>query len=209
MAIDYSKPGPSVSTVKTGKISLSKGEKVSITKAGTITATVSWPSNTDYDLYAIARTPDGQQVHVATFGARGVPPRSTAFDGSIKHLGDVVRPDASGRANETLQILPSPAWESVLLVAYSAQSNGTGSFYRYQVSAAVSNGQGDEVTIDATHANDDDRVYTLAIALIHNRDGVLEIEALEEYSKRNSEDRPAFDRKGRVKMDAGPRNDYK
>ena len=196
---------------KTGAISLRKGERVSITKGGTITATVSWPSSTDYDLYALVLTTEGSEVHVATFGTKDGDTESSpsAFDGAIKHLGDVTRPDASGRADEVMQIWPDPRWVKLALVAYSAQSNGTGSFRRYKVSTTVDNGQGDVVSISADDADDNDLVYSVAVAMITNGPDGLVIEALEQYSAARSEKRPSFDYRGRLRMDRGATNVFK
>lgn len=205
MPVDFGK--------KTGAVNLNKGDRVSIDKGHVITATVSWPSATDYDLFAIARTPEGEEVHVATFGTETGPtriPQDSAFGGTIKHLGDVTRPDAStGRADETILIRADPRWSKIALVAYSAQGNGTGSFFRYRVSTRVDNGDGTVVTIDADSANDNDRIYSVAVAMITNTPDGLQIEALEQYSDPKSENRPKFDHRGRLRMDKGARNVYK
>lgn len=59
----------------TGKISLDKGQKpVIIEKTPEITATVSWKTGTDYDIYALVYTKNGKQIDVAMFGAKGTPP---------------------------------------------------------------------------------------------------------------------------------------
>lgn len=51
-----------------GKISLDKGHKpIIIEKTPEITATVSWESGTDYDIYALIYTKSGKQIDVAMF----------------------------------------------------------------------------------------------------------------------------------------------
>lgn len=54
-----------------GEISLDKGHKpIIIEKTPEITATVSWESGTDYDIYALVYTKSGKQIDVAMFGAK-------------------------------------------------------------------------------------------------------------------------------------------
>jgi tellurite resistance protein TerA len=102
---------------------------------------------------------------------------------------------------------------AVVPVVYSAQSNGTGSFYRYKVSISIDNHNGTSVTIFANHANNNDTIYTCVPGILHNTpDGVI-ISPLELYSRPNSEYRPKL-RMGssnmvEVMMDKGPLNDYK
>src|SRR4051812_3994996 len=68
---------PSVSFKKvTGNVNLKKGDKpVLMEKTQRITASVTWRTGTDYDVYALVMTKDGQQIDVATFGAKGVAAR--------------------------------------------------------------------------------------------------------------------------------------
>lgn len=71
-------PAPPPSTISfqkvTGQVDMKKGDKpVSMEKTAKITASVSWRSGTDYDVYALVMTKDGKQVDVAAFGAKGVP----------------------------------------------------------------------------------------------------------------------------------------
>lgn len=57
----------------TGAVDLKKGQRsVIIEKTPVITATVSWKSGTDYDIYALVYTKNGEQIDVAMFGAEGV-----------------------------------------------------------------------------------------------------------------------------------------
>jgi len=195
-------------------INLTKGSTPArLTKTATITATARWSSSTDYDLYALVVHRDGLVVHVANFGAGGTPAQS-------RHRGVSLGDDAgraagsTGEAEETVTIAFTDDIAAVIPVAYSAQSNGTGSFRRYKVSLAVDNGAGERVTVDASNANDNDRIYTCVPAIIHNgADGSVWVEHLEAYSRPGSEDRPAVvlhpNGAVEVRMDAGPRNDYK
>lgn len=191
-------------------INLSKGmPAVFMKKTAKITVSASWPASTDYDLYALVVLRNGQVEHVAMFGASGV--HSHEKYRGVKHSGDAAR--GVGTSTETLTIEMDDSIAAVVPVAYSAQSNGTGSFYKYKVSLAVDNGAGDRVEISAGSANNDNRVYSCVPAIIHNNvDGTVSIEPVEQYSQRSSERRPSAEiQNGRVivTMDAGPRNNYK
>lgn len=190
-----------------GKLSLKKGEgPVLMTKTGLITARVSWRSGTDYDVYALVLMRGGQQVDVATFDATGIPARPE-FKG-IRHLGDVVA-GSTEEQEEIIEIRLTPEVLAVVPVAYSAISNGGGSFRRYHVSLEIDNGAGTTITIPAENASTDDAVYTCVPGLIRNgEDGVI-VEPLEQYSERGSERRPVvelIDGDISVVMDAGPAN---
>jgi tellurite resistance protein TerA len=196
-----------------GKISLDKGQKpVIIEKTPEITATVSWKTGTDYDIYALVYTKDGRQIDVAMFGANGTPPLRSFANGAVEHMGDVRRGIRSTKT-EVIKLRLTNDILAVVPVVYSAQSNGTGSFYRYKVSMSIDNHNGTSVTISAKNANNNDRIYTCVPGILQNTpDGVM-ISALELYSSPNSEFRPKL-RMGssnmvEVVMDAGPKNDYK
>lgn len=203
-------PEPVAAT--TSGVNLTKGGSARLTKTAVVTATTSWSTSTDYDLYALVVDRDGAVHHVAMFGAAGQP--ACASWRGVVHKGDVGRAaGGQGIAVETLEITLSDDIAAVVPVAYSAQSNGTGSFRRYRVSLAVTNGTGEQATVDASNASSNDTVYTCVPAVIYNRaDGVV-VEHLEAYSKPGSENRPAAELRPdgtvRVRMDAGPRNDYK
>ncbi len=196
-----------------GKISLDKGHKpIIIEKTPEITATVSWESGTDYDIYALVYTKSGKQIDVAMFGAKGVPALKSYGNGAVEHMGDVGR-DHESMKTEVIKLRLNDDILAVVPVVYSAQSNGTGSFYRYRVSMSIDNHQGTSVTIHAKHANDNDRIYSCVPGILQNtNDGVI-IRPLELYSKPNSERRPKLKMKYSneidVLMDKGPINDYK
>ena len=85
-----------------GTISLQKGDKpVLIEKTPLITASISWMSGTDFDVYALVMTGDGKQIDVATFGADGVPPRTTYGKDWVKHLGDATGTDPGRHARRS------------------------------------------------------------------------------------------------------------
>ncbi|KRU17465.1 MULTISPECIES: TerD family protein [Bacillus] len=196
-----------------GKISLDKGHKpIIIEKTPEITATVSWESGTDYDIYALVYTKSGKQVDVAMFGAKGIPALKSYGNGAVEHMGDVGR-DHESMKTEVIKLRLNDDILAVVPVVYSAQSNGTGSFYRYRVSMSIDNHQGTSVTIHSKHANDNDRIYSCVPGMLQNtNDGVI-IRPLELYSKPNSERRPKLKMKSsneiEVLLDKGPVNDYK
>jgi len=212
------KPATTVNLVK-GKVSLKKGDKsVIIEKTEHITATVSWKSGTDYDIYALVMLRSGKEIAVATFGAQGVPPLKNYGNGKVSHRGDVKDIGASGifknKTNtEIIDIRLCDDIVAVIPVAYSAQSNGTGSFYRYKVSLSINNGLGASVEITASNANNNDRIYTCVPGIIYNRKDGVNIEYLEYYSAPKSENRPSLrlnaDNSVDIFMDAGPLNYYK
>lgn len=235
--VDDTPPAPLNLKKAEGKLSLKKGEKpVLMTKTERITATVSWKSGTDYDVFALVLLRDGTSVDVAAFDAEGVPKR-LEYAG-VKHLGDVKADatdtfsdrnsggsggggwrsrlsgslpgaDATPEVHETIEIRLTPDVLAVVPVAYSAISNGGGSFKHYDVSLAIDNGAGTRVKIPSVDANDNPGVYTCVPGIIRNTaDGVV-IEPLEQYSKSGSENRPVVslrDGKVVVTMDAGAEN---
>ncbi|MEH7253437.1 TerD family protein [Neobacillus niacini] len=196
-----------------GKISLDKGQKpVIIEKTPEITATVSWKSGTDYDIYALVYTKNGKQIDVAMFGAKGTPPLRSFGNGAVEHMGDVGRNNQSTKT-EVIKLRLNDDILAVVPVVYSAQSNGTGSFYKYQVSMSIDNHNGTSVTIFAKNANNNDRIYSCVPGILHNTpDGVI-ISPLELYSTPNSERRPKLQLGSsnivEVLMDQGPVNNYK
>ena len=204
----------SINLVKvTGKVNLDKGQKsVIIEKTPEITATVSWKTGTDYDIYALVYTRNREQIDVAMFGAEGVPPLRSFGNGTVEHMGDVGRSKKSEKT-EVIKLRVRDDVLAVVPVVYSAQSNGTGSFYRYKVSMSIDNHKGTSVTISAKNANNNDQIYTCVPGILHNTpDGVI-ISPLELYSRPDSEYRPML-RMGssnmiEVIMDEGPLNDYK
>ncbi|WP_419954399.1 TerD family protein [Neobacillus niacini] len=196
-----------------GKVSLEKGQRpVMIEKTPEITATVSWKTGTDYDIYALVYTKNGKQIDVAMFGAKGTPPLRSFGNGAVEHMGDVRR-NSGPTKTEVIKLRLNNDILAVVPVVYSAQSNGTGSFYRYKVSMSIDNNNGTSVTISAKNANNNDRIYTCVPGILHNTPEGVMISPLELYSSPNSENRPKL-RMGssnmvEVVMDKGPKNDYK
>ncbi len=194
---------------RTGLVNLEKDQQVTIERSPLIVASATWSSHTDYDVYAIVLFRDGHVETASQFGTER-DPRYTPIvgNGAVRHMGDIGR-EARGDAIEKLEIRLTDDIEAVLVVAYSARSNGTGSFHKYNVSLDVDNGAGTRVGINARNANRNNRIYTCVPAIIRNtRDGVV-IQAVELYSAPNSENRPVLTPTGMVQMDAGEVNAYK
>ncbi|MFI5857259.1 TerD family protein [Streptomyces parvulus] len=200
-------------------INMTKGSAPArMTKSSSIRVRCWWDSRTDYDLYALVVYTDGRVETVATFPAEGVPAQLATADGAVKHLGDVGRQTVRV-AEEIIEIALDDSIRAVIPVAYSAQSNGTGSFFEYRVSMELDNGLGDRVVITAENANNNSRIYTCVPGMLENSPGGVNVHALEHYSKPGSENRPlvSLARQGLMKktevvaidMDAGPRNAYK
>lgn len=203
---------PSLEKVK-GNINLSKGQKsVIIEKTPVITATVSWETGTDYDIYALVYTKSGKQIDVAMFGATGTPPLQSYDKGAVEHMGDVGRTNQKTKT-EVIKLRLNPNIVAVVPVVYSAQSNGTGSFHRYKVSMSIDNHNGTSVTIHAKNANKNNGIYTCVPGILHNTDEGVIISPLELYSEPGSENRPKLkigkNKTVEVLMDQGPKNNYK
>jgi tellurite resistance protein TerA len=202
------RPAGGISLEK-GKISLAKGDVVRIAKTPIITARVTWSSATDYDIYALVLKRDGTVLIVSQFGSEADPKFTpSVLNGAVKHLGDIGRVAKAKVAEEVIEIRLTDEIDAIYPVAYSAQSNGTGSFRKYKVGLSISTGDGTDVTIDANSASDNKTVYTVVVGLIRNAaDGVV-VEALEHYSAPGSELRPAIIN-GQLVMDKGSKNLYK
>lgn len=232
-SINLRKPGVDAVDLgtRTGAINLRKGEQVTITRTPLIVATCTWPRATDYDIFALVRYRDGHTETVSTFGTaeRQQDFRTTTADGAVRHGGDVGRAQAAkprgwrrkaapvpaaDLGRESIEITLNPQIAAVVPVVYSAQSNGSGSFRRYQVSMSIDNGAaeqggGDTVTIDATDASADDAIYSCVPGIIINDPDGVRIQFLELYSRPGSESRPVVGGDLIVKMDAGPINAFK
>jgi hypothetical protein len=195
----------------TGAISFTKGDKISLTKTSLVKVIARWSSNTDYDLLADVMYADGHCETVSMFGTVDNPTYQThTRDGAVSHLGDVGRSAGrSGTAEEVIEIRLNPNIVAVVPYAYSAQSNGTGSFRKYKVSLEVNNGAGDIVVITSANASRNSLVYTCVPAIIRQQGQEVVIDGVELYSRMTSENRPKVNPDGTVVMNAGPRNVYK
>ncbi|WP_051266870.1 TerD family protein [Nakamurella lactea] len=223
-------PGGKVDLGKrSGAINLTKGQRVSIDGSELIVASVTWPAATDYDVYALIRYRDGRTETVSAFGTHENKQFSlTSSDGAVRHLGDVGRagqprisrkekkamaaqgmPQGAPMAVERIEIRPHAGIQAIVPVAYSAQSNGTGSFRRYQVTMTIDNGRGTTVQIDAPNADDNDLIYSCVPGIILVTDSGIVIDSLEQYSQPKSERRPVIGPDLQIQMDAGETNLFK
>ena len=111
--------------------------------------------------------------------------------------------DARVPGRETLRIVRPDQQGYVLLCAYSAVSNGFGSFRSFGAKVVVTDGRGSTVTVPLFE-NTKTR-YWVAIALVDftTPDGA-EIHHVEAYSGRMTERRPVLHADGTVEMNAGP-----
>lgn len=186
---------------KTEKISLVKGQKVSLTKNvnnDPIIVENGWmAAGKDYDLKALVRYRDGKLVYI---GAANRDERIATPEGAVRHGGDVTEPGEL----ERIYISWHPAIASVAVSSYSAIENGQGSFYRYGVYVRIRNGN-QIVEIPASDVSANDLSYTLCFGeiLFGQTKDSMEVVALEMYSAPNSENRIGY-RNGRVVMDIGP-----
>jgi stress response protein SCP2 len=200
-------------------INMTKGSSpVQLRKDQGITARVSWPAETDYDLGAEILYRDGTTESIATFptvtpGKQIISPKNlVSRNGTVRHGGDAAR--GEGTSTETITVNPDAEIDSIAFWAYSAQSNGTGSFRRYAVSMEVTDGT-ETVQIAATNASDNATVYTCVPGMVSFENGSPRVEYLEEYSRPGSENRPEFRQAGMLKktmvfkVDGGHRNDWK
>ncbi|MFD5424882.1 TerD family protein [Streptomyces sp. NPDC127084] len=111
--------------------------------------------------------------------------------------------DARVPGRETLRIVRPDQQGYVLLCAYSAVSNGFGSFRSFGAKVVVTDDRGSTVTVPL-YENTKTR-YWVAIALVDftDPDGAA-IHQVEAYSGRMTERRPVLHADGTIEMNAGP-----
>ena len=191
--------------VSTGKLNLSKGgsSAFSLEKGTRVTATLEWDGGSsarrargaDLELYALYVT-KGKANKMRKDAGGAVYWNNLAADG-IRPLGDSLVP-----GKETVVIERTDNIAYVLIVAYSAVSNGPGSFKSFGAKAVVTDGKGQTVT--APLYNDNHGSYWVAIALVDfTVEGQVAIKHVEDYS-RGGERRPVLYSDGSHKMDVGP-----
>lgn len=188
-----------------GGINLTKGGSAgfSLVKGQPVTATLEWDGGSssrrargaDLELYALYVTKSGQSKMSKVQGG-AVYWNNLQSDG-IRHHGDSLVP-----GKETVTIDQPDNLAYVLIVAYSAVSNGAGSFKSFGAKAVVTDGKGQTVT--APLFNDNPGSYWVAIARIDlTTEGQVSIKHVEEYS-RGGEARPVLYSDGSHQMDVGP-----
>ncbi|MFJ3640841.1 hypothetical protein ACIPRD_13920 [Streptomyces sp. NPDC090108] len=137
------------------------------------------------------RTDAGRALYYKNLGSLEEPPYMR-LSGDARVPGEekitIVRPDRQGY---------------VLICAYSAVSNGAGSFLSYGARVVVTDGAGSTVTVPLY--DDTATSYWVAIAFVDFTDPQgVSIQHVERYSKRFTEKRPVLHTDGTVLMDAGP-----
>lgn len=182
------------------KISLKKGEKVSLNKTGGAPIIVEngWKAQgKDYDLKALVRYRNGNIIYV---GAANRDEVLQTKEGAVKHGGDIKRPGEL----ERITISWHPDIASVAVSSYSAIENEIGSFCEYGVFVRIKNGN-QTIEINAADASADPESYTLCFGeiLFGVTPDTFDVSALEMYSRPSSENRIGY-KNGRVKMDIGP-----
>ncbi|MDX3094588.1 hypothetical protein PV417_08455 [Streptomyces sp. ME19-03-3] len=111
--------------------------------------------------------------------------------------------DARDPGVETVRVRRPSARGYALICAYSAVSNGTGSFLSYGARAVVTDGRGSTVTVPLYEEND--FAYWVAIAFVDFTDPLgVGIQHIERYGRRRSERRPVLHTDGTIVMDRGP-----
>ncbi|MCB5177786.1 TerD family protein [Streptomyces antimicrobicus] len=197
--------------------------KVALTKAGQatidmrkddpsliVTATLEWnggstarrQAGADLDLYALyvpgnLVTPVGrrpsksdQVVYYRQLGSLDAPPY-IALDGDSRVPG-----------RETITIRRPDLQGYVLLCAYSAVENGTGSFKSYGARVVVTDGRGSTVTVPLF--NNRNLSYWVAVSLIDfTVPGAAQIRHVEKYSGNHVEARPTLYSNGNFRMSTG------
>ena len=164
--------------LKKTSIDLKKaGEKATIllSKDKKITAKLKWNTNADLDLYCFYVDVKNKEdkVYYRKLGDLAKPPY-------IKLLGD-----SRTAGEEVLEIAQPKHIKYVLIAAYSALSNGIGSFYSYKARVIVTDNEKQEVTSHLAHKNPFS--YWVAFALIDfTKPGELTIKNVETYSNRNT-----------------------
>ncbi|MFF4268595.1 TerD family protein [Streptomyces sp. NPDC001536] len=211
-----------------GRISLDKGSQVSLSldkkdRELVVTVTLEWDGGSDerrrrgadLDLYALfvpaAQARRGSQAPgTIVKTGRGEKKGKGGDVVYYKNLGSLrqapyIQLDGDARVpgRETIRIVRPEEQGYVLLCAYSAVSNGFGSFKSFGAQVVVDDGRGSHVTVPL-YENTKTR-YWVAIALVDftAADGAA-IQHVESYSGRMNERRPVLHPDGTIEMNAGP-----
>ena len=147
---------------KSEKISLKKGQKISLTKKADdkpIIIENGWSAyGKDYDLKALVRYRDGRLIYIGAANDDEVlstPEGAVAHGGDIKNAGEL----------ENIKIKWHPDIASVAVSSYSALENGTGSFREYGVFVRIINGK-QIIEIPAEDTSRNGYSYTLCFGEI-------------------------------------------
>ncbi|WP_060179444.1 TerD family protein [Streptomyces sp. IMTB 1903] len=226
-----SEAAPPPAPAGAGAVSLDKGGRASISLAKqdtgpAVTATLEWDGGSDrrrrkgadLDLYALfvpaARAVRGAHDPGTLITSRQA--RQEAKDPaageavSYEDLGSLTEApfirldgDAKEPGAETVRIARPAEQGYVLFCAYSAVSNGFGSFRSFGARVVVSDGCGSTVTVPLFE--DTKTRYWVAIALADfTTPGTVALRHIEAYSGRMTERRPVLHADGTIEMNAGP-----
>ncbi|MFC4307333.1 TerD family protein [Cohnella boryungensis] len=179
-------------TVQLGKVSLEKNGSVNIKKANKVTAMLEWESAKDLDLYCFYVTKNNKigKIYYRNLGSYQKSP-FIELDG-----------DSKGKGKETITIHRTEELKYVLFAAYSAISNGVGSFYSMKARAVVDNHQGQQVVSSLYEKNN--YAYWVAIAHIDFTHAFeMKVSHVEQYSRRFTEKSPLLYEDGTFKMNVG------
>lgn len=175
-------------------IELKKEETVAIQKSPTVVAQLKWNNpDKDLDFYCFYITKDNKvgKVYYKNLGSNKTSPY-IVLDGDSKNGG-----------TETITIHRTENIKYVLFAAYSAFTNGTGSFNSMKANAIVSNDSGQKVIANLLKKND--YSYWVAIAHIDFTDeNQMKVSHVENYSNNHSENSPLLYLDGTFLMDKGP-----
>ena len=151
-----------------------RGEKttISLSKGAKVIAKLKWDTEADLDLYCFYVDDSGQEdkVYYRKLGSLNKPP-------FIQLMGD-----SQLAGEEVVEIRKPEHIRYALIAAYSALSNGVGSFYSYKAKCEISDNQGQKVTTHLAH--DDPFSYWVALAKISFNNNQLMIENVETYSSK-------------------------
>ncbi|WP_217362335.1 TerD family protein, partial [Cohnella herbarum] len=185
-------PVEKIPSVQLSKVNLEKKGSVNIKKSGKVTARLEWESSKDLDLYCFYVTKNNElgKIYYRNLGS----PQKSPF---IQLDGD-----SKGKGQETITIHRTEELKYVLFAAYSAISNGIGSFYSMKARAVVDNHQGQQVVSSLYEKNN--YAYWVAIAHIDfTSASEMKVSHVEQYSKRFTEKSPLLYADGSFKMNVG------
>ncbi|MCD0155806.1 VWA domain-containing protein [Deinococcus sp. 6GRE01] len=174
-----------------GTVSLKKNASVSIRKAQNITITLSWTGNGDLDLYAFYALKNGVtgKVYYKDRGSAAKPPYITLSGDSQK------------AGKETAVIHRPDELAHVVFAAYSAVSNGAGSFASYRPTTIFTDDLGQEVRAPVLGRNHFS--FWVALSAIDLTGTQARISHLERYSSFGTERSPLLQATGKLEMNRG------
>jgi len=153
-----------------------KGEKttISLTKGAKVTASLKWTTNADLDLYCFYVDDSGKEdkVYYRQLGSLDSAP-------FIKLMGD-----SQAAGEEVVELIRPDKIKYALIAAYSAVSNGIGSFYSYKAKCVITDNQGQVITTHLAH--NDKYSYWVALAKISFDENQVTIENVETYSSKDN-----------------------